>query len=280
MLVREFVENDAGQGWKYLHESCAGCHFFWHYHPEFELTFTRGGRGMRYIGSDAGEFGTWDLALVAPNQPHTWHSPMAESGKETQVVFFTLDWLKSLGAHAPELGSLTQWLEQVRTGVVFSEELARSLAPEFARLHRLAGLERLACLFGILSRLQADAGMRMLQGYSADIGDRRLTAALTFLQDHYTEAVTLEQLAAASNSSPATVKRLFSQQMRTTFSDLLAQLRVGHASALLLGSDQSIPALAQASGSPTLSQFYRTFSQLKGCAPAAYRRRYRLRAAA
>jgi len=276
MLVREWVENDAGQGWKYLYESCEGCHFFWHYHPEFELTFTRGGRGMRYIGSDADEFGPWDLALVAPNQPHTWHSPVAESGKHTQVVFFTLDWLKAMGQFTPELAGLTQWLDQIRTGVVFSEALARALAPEFERLHALQGLERLACLFGILGRLQQDGGMRMLQGYSADISDRRLTAALTFLQDHYTGAVTLEQLAEASNSSPATVKRLFAQQMRTTFSDLLGQLRVGHASALLLGSDQSIPALAQASGFPTLSQFYRKFTELKGCAPAAYRKRYRL----
>ena len=276
MLVREWVENDAGQGWKYLHESCKGCHFFWHYHPEFELTFTRGGRGMRYIGSDAGEFGVWDLALVAPNQPHTWHSPVAEQGKETQVIFFTLDWLKSLGQHAPELGKLTQWLEQIRTGVVFSEEMAKRLAPQFERLHGLRGLERLACLFGILGQLQADGGMRMLQGYSADIGDRRLTAALTYLQDHYTEALSLEQLAAASNSSPATVKRLFAQQMRTTYSELLAELRIGHATGLLLGSEQSIPALAQASGFPTLSQFYRKFAELKGCAPAAYRRRYRL----
>ncbi|HZX25925.1 MAG TPA: AraC family transcriptional regulator [Telluria sp.] len=277
MLIREWIEPEEGQGWRYLHSACGGCDFFWHYHPEYELTFAFNGRGRRYIGADAEDFGELDLALVAPNQPHTWHYPVAGQGNEVSVVFFTLEWLRGLaGNGAPELAALCQWLEQIKCGVAFSAELTRKLAPAFARLHTLRGLARLSCLFEILAELQHDPGMRLLQGYSAEVEDRRLAAALAFMQEHYTRAVTLEEIAEAARSSPATVKRLFATQMRTSFSDLLAQLRIGHACNLLIGGEQSIPALAQASGFPTLSQFYRKFSELKGCSPAAYRKRYRL----
>ncbi|MGL4603456.1 MAG: helix-turn-helix domain-containing protein [Iodobacter sp.] len=53
-------------------------------------------------------------------------------------------------------------------------------------------------------------------------------------------------------------------------------MRIGHACHLLLTSEQTIPALAEASGFPSLSQFYRKFSEIKGCPPAIYRKTYRL----
>ncbi|MGZ3181848.1 MAG: helix-turn-helix domain-containing protein [Telluria sp.] len=278
MLIREWIEPEEGQGYRYLHAvSSGGCDFFWHYHPEFELTFAEGGSGRRYIGTDAEDFAGLDLALVAPNQPHSWHYPGGAVGTGVNVVFFTLDWLRALAAGgAPELAPLCQWLEQIRTGVVFSPALTRALAPSFVRLRELRGLARLSCLFEILAALQQDEGMRLLQGYRADVADRRLSAALEYLQEHYVEQVTLEEVARAASSSPATVKRLFATQMQSSFSNLLAQLRVNHACTLLMQTAQPIPALAQASGFPTLSQFYRKFAELKGCSPAAYRRRARL----
>src|SRR3569833_1346781 len=170
MLIREWIEPEEGQGYRYLHAvSSGGCDFFWHYHPEFELTFAEGGSGRRYIGTDAEDFAGLDLALVAPNQPHSWHYPGGAVGTGVNVVFFTLDWLRALaGGGAPELAPLCQRLEQLRTGVVFSPALTHALAPSFVRLRELRGLARLSCLFGILASLQQDEGMRLLQGYRAD----------------------------------------------------------------------------------------------------------------
>ncbi|MCG2584973.1 AraC family transcriptional regulator [Massilia sp. TS11] len=277
MLIREWVGASDGPGWRYLHEVCQGCGFFWHYHPEFELTFTRGGRGTRYIGSDADSFGDLDLALVAPNQPHTWHSPEAGQDKEVQVIFFTLDWLRGLAGHgASELNALVHWLAQIQTGAVFSPAFSARMAPHFARLAQSEGLARLGCLFEILGQLQHDRELRLLQGYRAGVEDRRLAAALAYLQAHYTEALSLDDLAAAARSSPATIKRLFAQQMQTSFSALLAQLRIGHACRLLQG-EQPIPVIAEASGFPSLSQFYRKFQELQSQSPAAYRRQQRRR---
>lgn len=278
MLVRQVVESAEGQNWQYFYAKEQLCPFFWHYHPEFELTFTQHAHGIRYIGSDTAKFSSQDLALVAPNQPHSWHMAPEGGLKEIQVAFFSLGWLQNLANQgAPELLPLCYWLAQIRVGVVFSQKITRQLKPRFAKLHQLRGLARLSCLLDILSCLQQDTNMRMLQGFQAvEIQDRRLNAALVYLQNHFAEAVTLAHLADAASASTTTIKRLFSKQMNTNFSALLCQQRIGHACQLLLTSEQAIPAIGQASGFPTLSQFYRQFAILKNCSPASYRKQYRL----
>jgi AraC-like DNA-binding protein len=280
MIVREWVPPTQGQGWQYFYTADQICPFQWHYHPEFELTFTYNAHGMRYIGGDAAEFGTLDLALVAPNQPHTWqaHSNTDESEQTVQVAFFTLEWLQTLAEQGvPELRPLCLWLTQIKQGVVFGEAMTQALQPKFKALHELRGLARLMCLLDILCRLQYDTEMRLLQGHTAaQVQDTRLANALSHLQQSYTQPVTLDDLAKVAKTSNATLKRLFAQQMQTSFSALLAQLRIGHACNLLLTSKQAIPALAQASGFPSLSQFYRKFAELKNCSPASYRKKLRL----
>lgn len=278
MLIREWVGNTQGQGWQYLYSKAQLCPFQWHYHPEFELTFTRHAHGTRYIGSDASPFTELDLALVAPNQPHTWHSAPEGDLKEVQVAYFTLDWLQTLASQgAPELLPLCQWLGQIRMGVIFGQNISAMLAPRFVQLHELRGLARLACLLEILSCLQQDPEQRLLQGEPhSGAQDRRLNAALGYLQTHFTRQVTLNDLALAANTSTATIKRLFAEQMKTSFSALLAQIRISHACQILLSSEQPIPALAEDCGFPSLSQFYRKFTELKGQTPARYRKQYRL----
>lgn len=279
MLVREWVGSTQGQGWQYQYYADTLCPFLWHYHPEFELTYTRNASGLRYISSDVERFASPDLVLVAPNQPHTWHAePRADGGQqEVQVVFFTLAWLQGLEAQGmPELHALCRWLAGIRKGIVFSPECAEDLAPQFAELHQLRGLPRLNCLLGLLDRLRQDTTARQLEGLSGHITDRRLQLALDYLQAHYAEPVTLDALANASAASPATLKRLFAQQMHTCFSALLAELRIGHACNLLLTSAHSIPWIASSSGFPSLSQFYRSFAAQKSCTPAAFRRQYRI----
>lgn len=81
----------------------------WHYHPEFELTFTRGARGTRYLGRDVRQFDTLDLVLVAPNQAHTWHSRTGSdsmvggAGDDIYVVDATTDRVVEAAAEGDDL---------------------------------------------------------------------------------------------------------------------------------------------------------------------------------
>ena len=280
MLTREFVGQTAGQNWHYVHHEDTGVPFKWHYHPEFELTLTRGARGTRYVGSDMTQFDTLDLVLVAPNQAHTWHARTPPENTRIQVVFFTLNWLKTLATHGlPEFSSLTEWLGTVREGVAFSPSCIRELLPAFDRLHDQRDMARLATLLTIFETLARDSQARHIGALSGAHGtDQRLDAALDFLHANYLHHVSLEAVAKAAASSPSTIKRLFRAHLGTSMVELLAQLRIGHACHLLVSTEKPVGFIASESGFANPGHFFALFNQRHGMTPSAFRRRYHLRA--
>ena len=283
MLIREFVGLAPGRNWLYLSSDCESADrycFAWHYHPEFELTLTRNGSGTRYVGSDVDAFGTHDLALVASNCAHTWvMSPGATYGPlRIQVVFFTLDWFRRLGAEGiPELHRFSQWLAGVRQGVVFSPEHVSLLEPLFDELDQCQGLDRLAVLMRIFDRLPNDVHARYLGAGTADTergaGDRRIDNALAYLQANYSTPIRLEDVAGASATSVSTLKRLFQKILGLSTSDVLTQLRIGHACHLLLSTDYPVQRVAAESGFNNHGHFFARFAAQQGCTPAEFRRR-------
>lgn len=279
MLTREFVGRTAGQNWHYVHHVNTGVPFKWHYHPEFELTLTRGARGTRYLGRDVTQFDALDLVLVAPNQAHTWHSRTPAKDARIQVVFFTLDWLRTLVEHGlPEFSAFTDWLGTVREGVEFSPSCTRELAPVFDLLHGQRDLARLASLVGIFEALARDTQARHIGALSGAHGtDQRLDAALDFLHANYLQPVSLEAVADAASSSPSTIKRLFRAHLSASVSELLVQLRVGHACHLLVSTDKPVGLIASESGFANPGHFFGLFRERHGMTPSEFRRRYHLR---
>jgi AraC-like DNA-binding protein len=280
MLIREWIGNSQGHAWRLNHHIADLIPFNLHFHPEYELTLTLGAQGQRHIGSDLERFGECDLALVAPNQPHSWQAPARADGAaiKLQVVLFRLDWLVALAENGmPELRHLCQWLAQIRQGVVFSPACTQALAPRLAQLHELTGLKRLTALLDILSELEKDPAARFINGELTQLEpDRRLIRAMSYLQEHYLHSVTLDELAQVAACSVTTLKRLFAQQMKSSFSQELARLRIAHASNLLLSTDRGIDWVASQSGYACLSHFYQQFSERQGQTPSAFRRQSRV----
>ena len=279
MLTREFVGNTVGQNWHYVFHEDEGVPFKWHYHPEFELTLTRGAQGTRYVGSDVAQFDELDLVLVAPNQAHTWYSRTPQEDTRIQVVFFTLDWLRTLtGNGLPEFAAFNEWLCTVREGVVFSPACIRQVLPAFDRLHDRRDLARLASLMSVLEALPRDRGARHIGGLSGAHGsDQRLDAALAFLHSNYLHPVSLGAIAFAASTSPSTIKRLFRAHLSTSMVELLIQLRVGHACHLLVSTDIPVGLVAGESGFSNPGHFFALFRRRHGMPPAEFRRRYHLR---
>ncbi|WP_051258633.1 helix-turn-helix domain-containing protein [Chitinibacter tainanensis] len=280
MLIREWIGNSQGHAWRLNHHVAAEIPFNLHFHPEFELTLTLGAQGLRQIGSDRAQFQQCDLALVAPNQPHSWQAgPRADARDiELQVVLFRLDWLVALAEHGlPEIRPLCQWLASIRQGVVFSHSCAQSLARQLAHLHELQGLQRLTTLLDILAALQHDSGARFIAGEAtAAAPDRRLERAMAYMQAHFHTPLTLDELATAAACSVTTLKRLFSQQLQSSFSHELSRLRIAHACQLLVSSERGVAWVAAQSGYPCSSLFYRHFQAHTGQTPSDFRQHSRL----
>lgn len=287
MLIREIVGRSIGHHWHYVGHNGISCPFLWHYHPEFELTLTRNSCGVRYLGNDVQAFGELDLVLVAPNCAHTWHSNEGADSSRTRihVAFFTLEWLQTLAdGGLPELLALNRWLSGIRQGAVFTRDLAERLVPVFQTLETARGLKRLAALLQILDALPGDAARHLGIGPTAGPmapggSDRRVDAALSHLQQHYQGAISLDQVAGIAATSPSTLKRLFRERLGMSVTDVLIQLRVGHACHLLISTGHPIHRIASESGFNNLGYFFRQFAAQRGCTPEEFRRRNHLPAA-
>ena len=95
---------------------------------------------------------------------------------------------------------------------------------------------------------------------------------LEYIDNHFTEELSLGDIAANTGFSKFHFSRLFKQYTNYNFSDYLCFRRIKEAETLLARPDVSITDVAISSGFSSISTFNRLFKQQKGCSPSEYRR--------
>jgi two-component system response regulator YesN len=98
-----------------------------------------------------------------------------------------------------------------------------------------------------------------------------LVKALEYLREHYAEPITLNSTAEAAQVSTAYLSRLFSEQLRTGFSDYLTELRIEKAEKLLRETRMNIKEVSFASGFQDPNYFSKIFRKVTGMLPSAFR---------
>lgn len=276
----EQVTLSSGQSWTLFDRQLPAFPFNWHYHPEFELTLTLNSSGQRFVGDHVGQYGDADLVLVGPNLPHAWQSRAALEPllpHRALVLWFQPQWAYGLTQPYPELDSIVPLLADARRGVAFSAATVAAVLPRLLALVEMPPAQRWLGLVDVLLLLAADRQRQLLalQGFASDPLPRdraRLDKVLDHLHAHYAEPIRLETLAELAAMSASQLQRAFKRSTRSTVSSYLAQLRIGHACALLLDGNRPIAQIAEATGYRQQSYFTRQFRALKGMTPLAFRR--------
>lgn len=94
---------------------------------------------------------------------------------------------------------------------------------------------------------------------------------LTFLHNHYTDRVSLEDVVAVSCLSKSSCNRLFHKVIGCSPFDYLTDYRLKRSIHLLLESNKSITEIAYMCGFSDVSYYCKTFRQRKGISPAKFR---------
>ena len=103
---------------------------------------------------------------------------------------------------------------------------------------------------------------------------QKFNDVLDYIDSHYTEELTLDDIADFSGFSKYHFTRLFKQYTDSTFYDYLSFRRIKSAEELLANPELSITEIALQSGFSSISTFNRIFKQKKGCTPSEYRSLY------
>lgn len=94
---------------------------------------------------------------------------------------------------------------------------------------------------------------------------------LEYIDTHYMENFTLDDVASAVGFSKYHFSRLFKQYTGCSFCTYICRCRIKVAEELLTQPNLSITEIAMQSGFPSISTFNRVFRQQKNCSPSEYR---------
>ena len=128
----------------------------------------------------------------------------------------------------------------------------------------------------ILSELtvhyQSRLGVTSVIGH---INHPKIMSALEYINNHFTEQITLTDVCKAVQINESYFRHLFKDELQVTFKGYLTFLRLSQAKKLLIATDYSITEIIHECGYTNASQFYRVFQKNCELTPAEYRRCYK-----
>lgn len=249
--------------------------FFWHYHPEYELTLIVKGRGRRLVGDSHVNFDTGDLVLLGPGLPHTWVSTGPQKGDaEAVVIQFAADFIERF-SDLDELSGLSKLLRQSSQGLAFQGKKSAAVMAAIQQLPAQKGVDKITGLLHILHELgklkpQALASP-MYQPLKGQENENRLNKVCQYVQKHYADKLTIHKAAALIHLSPGAFCKFFKRITGQTFSDYVNDIRLGSVCQQLLATDKPVAEIAYHNGFDTLTYFNRVFLKKKGLRPSQYR---------
>ena len=135
--------------------------------------------------------------------------------------------------------------------------------------------------YSCILRVYATLGQRYLSGIKPRTGDNArnmdsevINAVMTYINNHYREELSLEDVAKFAGFSRYYFSRSFKRQTGYSFKDYLCQKRLQVAMDLLIRTNRSMRDVAIESGFGSVATFNRVFREKKGCTPTQYRAIY------
>ncbi|WP_455616581.1 AraC family transcriptional regulator [Eisenbergiella sp.] len=101
----------------------------------------------------------------------------------------------------------------------------------------------------------------------------RMQKFLQYINEHYGEVISLDQLAGSANVSKSECLRCFKASMQTTPYKYLTEYRLSKAAELLKNTDEQIGNIAESVGFRQISHFGKCFKEKTGLSPRDYRKK-------
>ena len=96
-----------------------------------------------------------------------------------------------------------------------------------------------------------------------------------YIQTHYKEKLSLEQLGQEFHMSPKYFSVFFQKHFSRNFTEYLSAIRIEHAKKMLVESDEDMELVSQQTGFSSSSYFIRMFRENLGLTPGQYRKKFK-----
>ena len=252
-----------------------------HSHEELELNFIMNAKGAkRVVGDHIGEIDDLELILVGSNLPHVWQTHKCKSKEIREITLqFHKDLFDEKFLRRNQLSFIRNMLEKSAKGIQFSRQTIQLITPRLTILSQKQGFDSVLELLSILHDLSISRNMHTLSDATfsnaeLSYNSRRIERTIEYMNQSFQKPITLGEVSKLANMTDVSFSRFFKARTGITFMDSLLEMRLGHASRLLIDTTQSIAEVAYNCGFNNISNFNRLFKKKKGCTPKEFRENY------
>jgi AraC-like DNA-binding protein len=227
------------------------------------------------------EIGDLELALVGPNLQHGWFNNKHQGGIMKEITIqFHRDLFDDKFLQRNQMSFIRSMLERSLRGILFSQETITAIMPRLILLPEKQGFDSVLELMSILHDLSISRNMRILSDASfrntetLSYNSRRIEKIMKYLNDNFDKSVNLSEAAKIAAMTDVSFSRFFKLKIGKTFVDTLIEIRLGHASRMLIDTTHGINEIAYKCGFNNISNFNRIFKKKKDCTPKEFRQAY------
>ena len=254
-----------------------------HCHKEFELNFVINAPGVQRIVGDSAEIiGEYDLVLItSPDLEHVWEQHDCKSKDVREITIqFSPQFMKTL-LSTNQFDRVMKMFDKAQNGLSFPMQAIMkvyALIDELPDTKGFYAVTRFLTLLYELSmfteeaRVLSSSSFAKIQQHS---DSRRVQKVQDYINQHYKEEIRLNQLADMVGMTEVSFSRFFKLRTGKNLSDYIIDIRLGHATRMLVDSTMSIAEICYESGFNNLSNFNRIFKKKKLASPKDLRDSYK-----
>lgn len=250
-----------------------------HFHEEFELNLILNAAGAkRIVGDSIEEIADMELVLVGPNLSHVWTTHNCKSKEITEI---TIQWHKDLFddkmLRRNQLSFIRKMFERSVRGILFPRETIEKVYKRILAINQLQGFDSVLELMSILHDLSTSKSMRVLSDATfnndqvLNYNSRRIDKAFEFMNANFDKPISLKDLSKLVSMTEVSFSRFIKKRTGNTFIDSLNEIRLGHATRMLIETTHSVAEISYNCGFNNISNFNRLFKKKKHCTPKEFR---------
>jgi AraC-like DNA-binding protein len=249
---------------------------FWHFHPEIELVYVNKGKGKRHIGNHISYFNNSQLVLIGANLPHLgFMDRLTTNGSET-LIQFKPEFLGATFFEIPEMLAINKLFERAKKGIRFNIEIKKRIGAKIEELVDLQGANRIISFLDILKELATtdDYSILNADGFAFETlpqDNEKIDLIFKYINDNFKRHISLEQITDLVSMTVPAFCRFFKKTTGKTFTKLVNEYRVVHATKLLSESKTSITDICYECGFNNFSHFNKLFKEFTGKSASKYR---------
>jgi AraC-like DNA-binding protein len=249
---------------------------FWHFHPEIEIVYVNKGKGKRHIGNHISYFNNSQLVLIGSNLPHLGYMDrLTTNGSET-LIQFKPNFLGDDFFKIPEMEAINQLFERAKKGIRFNIEIKKRIGAKIEELVNLEGANRIISFLDILKELATTNDYTILNadGFAFETQPQdsgKIDLVFKQINENFNRHIALEEIAGVVSMTVPAFCRFFKKTTGKTFTKLVNEYRVVHATKLLSESQSSITDICYECGFNNFSHFNKLFKEFTGKSASKYR---------